>query len=595
MDNDPKKALNYVAKGLTESRIGGDLLWEGYFLQSGGIIYDLSNNLDSGLAYFERTIEVARQRNDTVMEANALGNIGVAYQARGFLQPALTYQLAAARLREYQPNKTYLSKSYNNIGLIYRIKKDYAKALEYLHKSLSIKKETVDSSGMATTLLNIGSCYQHLGNYDSAISYAKQTLAIAQLLDENETIAAATGNIGLAFLAKGDLEKAIEMLKKALELSENGTKEEEYFSIYKGISSYYQKKGNITQSKVFALQGLEKAIQYNRREQIAIFQKTLSMLYAGENKFAEAFKMLEKSTLLGDSLLNEANIRQINEMNILYETELKENKIEVLTSETLENQIKLLKGSKQRNLLISALAFALIIASVIGYSLRQNQKKNLLLSEQKNIIEAQLKEKEILMGEIHHRVKNNLQIISGLLNLQSRHIADPNAQQAVREGRNRVKSIALIHQQLYQRESLTVINLRHYLKDLLQSIHQSFRDTGKEISHELKCPEVLLDVEAAVPIGLIINELVTNSYKYAFTERETGKIVISVEPNDPSMIVTISDNGIGLPQDFNWKQQNSFGIKMIGTLINKLRANFSIDGTNGTHFRMNIPDYSNIA
>jgi two-component sensor histidine kinase len=595
MDKEPSKALVYVQKGLIESRKGGDLLWEGYFLQSGGIIYDIANQLDSGLIYFEKTIKVAKQLLDTVMEANALGNIGVAYQARGYLQPALTYQLAAARLREHQANQVYLSKSYNNIGLLYRMKKDYVKGLEYLNKSFKIKKQANDSTGMAITLLNMGSCYQHLKQYDSALYFAKKTLEIASIIDDKVIIKSASGNIGIALLGKGDSENAIVWLKKGLPLENNVETEEEIYSIYQSIATYYQKKGDLTQSKNYLLQGLEKAQNNNRREFIAVLQKKLALLYAEENQFEASFHLLQKSILLSDSLLNEANIRQINEMNILYETEIKENKIEALTSETTESKLKLLQGSKQRNLLLTALVFSVIIAFIIAYALKQNQHKNLLLKEQKEIIEKQLKDKELLMGEIHHRVKNNLQIISGLLNLQSRHIADPNALQAVREGRNRVKSIALIHQQLYQRDSLTAINLNNYLKDLLQSIHQSFKDSGKSITHELKCPDTEIDVEVAVPIGLIINELVTNSYKYAFTNKVSGKISISITVFKKSMTIVHSDNGIGLPLGFDWKLQKSFGIKMVGTLVHKLKGDLQINNVeDGASFIINIPDYKNI-
>ncbi len=594
MDNQPEKALAFVQKGITESRKGKDLLWEGYFLQSGGIIHDYANQLDSALLYFEKTIEVAKEMEDVTMEANALGNIGVAYQARGYLQPALTYQLAAARLREKLPNKIYLSKSYNNIGLIYRIKKDYVKALEYLHKSLVIKLGLADSIGMGTALLNIGSCYQHLKSYDSAVAYANRTLHLSKLTGDSETLAAATGNLGIALLAMGNGEQAIGLMKKAIALSENGPKEEDYFSIYQGIGSYYEKKGDLTLSKKYVQAALDRAIQSNRREQIAIFRKTMAKLYALDNNFNAAFNMLEKASLLSDSLLNEENIRQINEMNISYETAKKEDKIEALTSETLENRIMLLQGSKQRNRLLTALAFTLIIATIIGYALNQNRKKNLLLSEQKIIIEKQLKEKEVLMREIHHRVKNNLQIISGLLNLQSRHIDDPNALQAVREGRNRVKSIALIHQQLYQRDSLTAINLNHYLKDLLHSLNQSFKDAETPITHELICPETELDVEVAVPIGLIINELVTNSYKYAFAGKSSGKISVTITREEPGIKIVTSDNGVGLPQGFDWQQQKSFGIKMVGTLVNKLKAEFTINQNNGTSFIINIPNYNNL-
>jgi two-component system, sensor histidine kinase PdtaS len=595
MNTKPEQALLYMHKGRMASSKGNDKEWEGYFLQAAGIIHDLNNQLDSSLYYFEKTIALAREMNDTTMEANALGNIGAAYHARGYLQPALNYHLAAARLREATSSKQYLGKSYNNIGLLYRMKKDYPKAMEYLNKSLRLKENESDEEGIATTLLNIGSCYQHTGNYDSALAFARNSLTLATKIGDKDNIAAATGNIGSALLSLGKPEQAKTYLTQALQLFGKNGNDEEYFSVYQGLSKYYLQKGDIAQSKEYALKGLTKAKEMQRREQEVNFLKLLANLERKEGNALQAFNYLEEASQLNDTLLNIANNRQLNEMNILYETEQKESEIQKLTTEGLENRLKLLENNRQRNVLMTAFAFAAVIAIIIGYSLKKNKEKSALLAKQNEIIEKQLKEKEILMGEIHHRVKNNLQIISGLLNLQSRHIADPNALQAVREGRNRVKSIALIHQQLYQRESLTAINLKHYLKDLMQSIDQSFRDSGKEITHQVACPELLLDVEAAVPIGLIVNELVTNSYKHAFHQKNKGIITLQIEADEPSMQLIIQDNGDGLPEGFNLQEQKSFGLKMINTLVNKLKASFTIEQDSGAKFILHIPNYSDIS
>ena len=260
----------------------------------------------------------------------------------------------------------------------------------------------------------------------------------------------------------------------------------------------------------------------------------------------------------------------------------------------LAGLMNLLQKNKERNILLGSLAAIAVITTIIIVALRNNRKKNKLLESQKSIIEKQLQEKEILMREIHHRVKNNLQIISGLLNLQSRHIDDPNALQAVREGRNRVKSIALIHQQLYQQESLTDINFKNYVNDLMHSVQQSFRDNGKQIRHQIECPDMLLDVEVAVLIGLIINELATNSYKYAFPNSKEGTIGIAIRQEGKSLDIHMYDNGIGLPQNFEWQRQKSFGMKMIGTMVNKLKALVQWEHSPGTRVNIHIPDYSNI-
>ncbi len=595
MDKKPDVAMEYVHQGVAEAKHGNNALWQGYFLQSGGIILDLSNKLDSSLYYFNETIAVAKTINDTIMEANALGNIGAAYHARGLLQPALDYHLAAARLRMNLPNKMYLGKSYNNIGLLYRIKKDYAKALDYLNRSLKIKEEVGDSLGLVATYLNIGSCYQYLKKYDSALHYAGQTLEMATKLKDVTKITAATGNMGVALLGLGEEEKAVVHLEKALSMLPASGHDEEFFSIYQGLGRYHRLKGETDKAIAFVNMGLEKAREMQRREQVMQFHIQLAGIYAGREDYQQAFNQYKTADALKDSLLNEENIRQLNELNVLFETEQKEQQIELLQNNVIEKEVTMLKNSKIRNLLLLTIFFLLSIAIVIGFSLNQNRKKNKQLAAQKTIIEKQLKEKEVLMHEIHHRVKNNLQIISGLLNLQSRHIDDPNALQAVREGRNRVKSIALIHQQLYQQENITDINLKTYIHELMQSIQQSFRDSGKQIQYHIECPDILLDVEVAVPIGLIVNELITNSYKYAFTEREDGAIGIKAEKMGVGMRLNIFDNGVGLPPGFKWKNQKSFGMKMIATLIQKLNASMKIESHNGTFIVIYIPDYKNIS
>lgn len=594
MDHSPEKALHFVHAGLHHAQKHGNTLWQGYFLQAGGIVHDIANHMDSGMAYYEKTLALARAEKDTVLEANALGNMGAAYHARGYLQPALTYHLQAARLRENMPNPYYLAKSYNNIGLLYRLLKDYPHAIDYFTRSISIKETVADTLGLSTTLLNMSSCFLYKKEYDSALHYARRALELAEYTGNPAKLAVAKGNIGLAWLGKKRTETALPYLTSAVALAEKGGFDEEYFSIYNGLGEYYASLPDLKQSHYWLSKGLQIATALQRRENIVAFQRKLANLEYKMGNAAAAYKLQEAADRTNDSLLNEASLRQLSELNIVYETELKEARIQQLTHEALLSQLNLMQKNKERNALLVGLLLVVALAGIIGWALHNNKQKNKLLEEKRKIIEHQLEEKEVLMREIHHRVKNNLQIISGLLHLQSRHIDDPNALKAVREGRNRVKSIALIHQQLYQQENLTEIKLKEYLQELMHSIHQSFKDDNKKIVQKLTCPEIHMDVEIAVPLGLIINECVTNAYKHAFTQSASGIMEVSIATDHSSMQLIIQDNGKGLPEGFEWKHQKSFGIKMIGNLVNKLKANFSIYNRVGTRIEIYIPNYTNI-
>lgn len=594
LNTQPQKALQYVYTGLQYAQKHNNPIWQGYYLQVGGIAHDLASQFDSSLAYYDATLQLARQQGDTVLEANALGNMGAAYHARGYLKPALNYHLQAARLRENMPNPLYLARSYNNIGLLYRLLNDYEDAIAYFTKSIFIKENMYDTVGAATTLINLSSCFLYKKNYDSAMQYARRALELAEHLNQPEKVAVAKGNIGLAWLGKKKNSAALPYLIDAAALAETGSFDEEYFSIYSGLGDYYFSIGNLKESAYWHQVGLDKATTMARRAEKVLLQRKLAQVQFALGNATLAYQLQQAADLTNDSLLNEATMRQLSEMNIVYETELKEARIQQLTNDALRSKINLLQKNRERNALMAGMLVAIMLAVIVGWSLRNNQRKNKQLQAQSDIIQSQLHEKEVLMREIHHRVKNNLQIISGLLHLQSRHIDDPNALKAVREGRNRVKSIALIHQQLYQQENLTEIKLKDYLTELMHSIHQSFKDDTKLITQQLTCPDIRMDVEIAVPLGLIINECVTNAYKHAFTETNQGTILVDISTQEQTMQLCMQDNGKGLPEGFEWKLQKSFGIKMIGNLVNKLKANFSIYNREGTRIEIYIPNYNNI-
>ena len=195
------------------------------------------------------------------------------------------------------------------------------------------------------------------------------------------------------------------------------------------------------------------------------------------------------------------------------------------------------------------------------------------------------KEKSLLLKEIHHRVKNNLQVISSLLNLQSIYIQDPTAKQAVQAGQHRVKTMALIHQRLYQGENLTSIEMKAYLRDLCKSLWATLGISQHEVAYSCSMEELELDVDTAIPIGLIVNELVTNSLKFAFPEKTGGSIcVILKEDRERSVMrLEVKDDGIGINKSLSAGGTHSFGSQLVELLCQQLGASLEIHGEHGTH------------
>jgi two-component sensor histidine kinase len=205
------------------------------------------------------------------------------------------------------------------------------------------------------------------------------------------------------------------------------------------------------------------------------------------------------------------------------------------------------------------------------------------------IIESSLREKEMLLKEVHHRVKNNMQVISSLLNLQGKQIKDEQARAIFQDSQNRVKSMALIHESLYQTDDLSHIDFAEYLRKLINHISRSYQIQTEAIKMKVNVGDLALGVDTAVPCGLIINELISNSLKHAFPAGTAGEILIDLDTNDGGYKLTLSDDGIGLPKDLDIEHAKTLGLKLVRTLTEQLRGQLSHSNGHGTKFEITFP------
>lgn len=246
-----------------------------------------------------------------------------------------------------------------------------------------------------------------------------------------------------------------------------------------------------------------------------------------------------------------------------------------------------------------ALAFGGLLVALIKFRTRRLAAEKIKLEKTvsertmqlKQSLEEQaqlLTEKDVLMKEIHHRVKNNLQVISGLLELQSKTLTDETAIDALTEGRNRVKSMALIHQNLYQFENLSNIELKRFVNDLCRQVETVFRKQ-QSVTIQVRVPELYLDIDTAVPLGLILNELLTNSFKYAFDQKEHGEIHIALDVESPGRYqLQYSDNGPGLPEGFVIRDAATLGLQLVHDLSRQIGGHVRYEYRNGACYFINF-------
>ncbi len=208
------------------------------------------------------------------------------------------------------------------------------------------------------------------------------------------------------------------------------------------------------------------------------------------------------------------------------------------------------------------------------------------IKEYQQQLEESLKEKEVLIKEIHHRVKNNLAVISGILGLQALHLTDENMIAIFEQSQSRIKSIAMIHEHLYQTELFTSVEIKSYVTALIEEIKNTFERVDKKIEIEISGDEVELNMNQAVPFGILANELITNALKFAFEGLESGKIELKLKQKNNRIFFTVSDDGIGLPEDFVHRKKSSLGMTLAETVTSQLQGLFSWEKTedNGTRF-----------
>lgn len=208
-----------------------------------------------------------------------------------------------------------------------------------------------------------------------------------------------------------------------------------------------------------------------------------------------------------------------------------------------------------------------------------------------DVIKASLKEKEVLLKEIHHRVKNNLQIVSSLLQLQSRRTQEKQAAEVLQDSQNRISSIALVHEKLYRSEDLANIDFGQYIPDLINHLFDTYKVKRNAVTLRTKVDKILLEIDTAIPCGLIVNELVSNSLKYAFPKNHKGKIQIEFYANnDETLTLIVRDNGIGIPEKLDIETTSSLGLTLVQGLVDQLEGTLELNRSQGTEFRITFPN-----
>lgn len=583
---DSAEALNVARAYLSLSQSEADESAEMQALKFFGDIYEHHGLIRQSIDFQEQSLSKAKQVQDSTFISLVLGDLSYTYSNLSNFEVAYTYQREAMLYAQSSDNHNRLSWLHVNLANLLVSINDIDEAYKALEKGCAIIEENDTTNGPFYAARARGSFYcYNTEEFDKAIPHLRKQL---EYLDPRENpIRWANAQYDIAFCLV-NLNQGDSAVPYALEAIESWKVHGQEWSIpgaYILLSKAYLKNGE-NQKAIACLDSVE-----NDRNQ-AFSKEFLHDLYEARHSAhlqmedtATAYRYLALQKIYLDSLTDEQITNSILQAQVRFDSDRKKEKL--ARQELVIDQQK--KADKQKTVLLIVVGFGLLVAALLAILIFRGSRKlkatNELLTKQKQEIKERDAEKEILLREIHHRVKNNLQVISSLLSIQSRNITDEAAATAVREGQNRVNSIALIHQKLYQTEDLSEVNLSEYISQLIPPLKTAFGKNDIDVQLLLDPENLALDIDTAVPFGLIINELLTNAFKYAFGDKNTGQITIEVtDLGDAKYRLRVADNGAGLPVDFDWKKSRTMGMRLVRELTKQLRGKMEYEFANGAAF-----------
>ena len=498
-----------------------------------------------------------------------------------FTTQALQYYLKALLIAKEINDLQRINNLYNRISNIYIERKDFEKALYYARLIVENCTGIENCPFYRRILLQLSDIHLHYGNLDSANHYALLDYKSMDIHLDSHHPYDVYSQLSKVKKAENKLADAISYADTALVLATKMKRTKATALIHENLADLYGRQGNLNK-QIYYLEQQESLSERNGF--LFLSKKSLENLwtiYREKGDYKKATDYGLKWRIVSDSISEVERINLLKRNDELIAQQKQQEKLQQLEKDAIKKD----SNSKLWGFLTF---FLLTILGLTLYFLRLRYKLNNSLKEKNNLLNRTVEERNILLKEIHHRVKNNLQIISSLLNIQLRHVQNKEARNALSEGRNRVRSIALIHQNLYQGKNFKEINVKEYVESLLSNIQNTFHH--QEVTINSDVDDVLLEEEIMTKVGLIINEAVTNVYKHAFITLQKGTIIVRVNKQNGNLLIQIQDDGIGLPSEVDITKIDSLGLQLIRDFATRLKAEFSITSAHpGTLVQLKIP------
>lgn len=517
----------------------------------------------------------------------------------GDLNKQLFYALEGVKAMEASGDTTRAGDFYMDVAIVYTNLGLFINSLEWADKSILVYKRREQTDIYYNELNLIIFDLIHDKKPREALNFLKRNIKEMPPENKDQEREMYEG-FGNCYTALSDYKNAEIMYKKMLSLFDEypaANDSSKDYSKYNDLAHYYKAIANLyVVSKQY-----KKADYYIgailHLPKNTVIPTTLSKFYLMQfqvdsalRRYIPAIKSYERHKILNDSIFDIQKSKQIADLQLKYDISQKEQTIKILNSQAMVQHGDLQRANLERNITISGVALLLILTGFAYRGYRNKQRSNIQLQGKQDVIneknitllklltekDALLLEKDWLLKEVHHRVKNNLQIVMSLLSTQSAYLENDAALEAISASRNRLQAISLIHQKLYSVSNVASIDMRTYIADLVNYLRDCLDTIDHRIRFEQLVEPVRIDLSQAVPIGLILNEAITNAIKYAF-DKSGGTIIIALQSvGNDNLLLTVTDDGKGLPDEFDVNQISSFGIELMKALCRQLKGTFEM-------------------
>ncbi len=558
------KAQEFSKKGLQLTTAEENTLWQGRFQITQGAILLRMEKLDSAQTVLLDAYNKVCEKDLAFLNTQ----LGYVYERRGQLGKAADYALESLELGKKLGDLKAIALAYSDLSNLFWKQSKFDTGLEYGLKSLQVFDQIgITDLDYDFTLYVVGNNYLGLKDYQNAQKYYENAIVIGERYGFYNNLSDVYISLVDLYAYSGAHDKSEEAGLNAVkfaELLENN------FMVMRSWLSI-GKLQNLQGNHDLATESLLKCIHiatddFGDEYYLSQAYEALGKAYAGNHDYQNAYQAFAEYDTLKNRIFTAEADRRTSLLRTEFNVADKEGVILL--------QKELIKRQKARQTFILVISLLLFLLLLLAYkAISNNRKKNRLLQKQNT-------EKEFLLKEIHHRVKNNLEIVSSLLSLQSAQIKDTDILNIMSESQHRVQSMGMIHQKLYMGKNLAAVEMKDYFKNLSDYIVDAY-GMEKRISIDVDMDVCELDVDMAIPVGLIVNELLTNALKYAFPDKRKGKIRISLKKMKGMLQLDVIDDGVGISLK-NEEPVRGFGTQLITLLTQQLDGKMLLNTNQGT-------------